>query len=311
MLDMSVSVLIPVKNEEEGICGLLDGLLAQTKKPGEVVICDGGSTDETRRLIREYAKNSKIPIKLIEVNQAYPGEGRNIAAAHAQGNWFACIDAGCRPDESWLCELVKMIPEGEAQGVVFGACLPDSKTLFEKCSAAVTITQGFWYSVASMLVHRDIWDSIGGFPKELRTAEDEVFIKKILASNYPTVVAPAAIVYWRPRSTLGAFFRQSYSYYKGKAIIGSDFLFVLRKTLFYFFLGGLLLWGMVNGYCLLASFVLFVVWVAMSVFRHIGRAGKLLCYPAAHLMFAGVVLFRDIGTIAGYCDGMITRKFAD
>jgi glycosyltransferase involved in cell wall biosynthesis len=42
---MEISVVVPVRNEEKSIRHLLDGLLAQNRKPNEVVITDGGSTD--------------------------------------------------------------------------------------------------------------------------------------------------------------------------------------------------------------------------------------------------------------------------
>ena len=50
---MKVSVCITVFNEEGSIGELLDSLLKQTKKPGEIVIVDGGSKDKTVDVIRK------------------------------------------------------------------------------------------------------------------------------------------------------------------------------------------------------------------------------------------------------------------
>ena len=45
--NMKVSIVATVKNEGEALRPLLDSILDQTRPPDEVVICDGGSTDDT------------------------------------------------------------------------------------------------------------------------------------------------------------------------------------------------------------------------------------------------------------------------
>ena len=94
---MKISVVIPVRDEERSIRPLLDNLLAQTQRPDEIVITDGGSTDATRDIIFEYIQTG-APIKLIEVDHALPGRGRNLAVQVSQFDWIALIDAGIRPD---------------------------------------------------------------------------------------------------------------------------------------------------------------------------------------------------------------------
>src|SRR5512141_1691730 len=51
-----VSIVIPCLNEERYIVPLLDSLAAQDYGPNgiEVIVADGGSTDRTRELVREY-----------------------------------------------------------------------------------------------------------------------------------------------------------------------------------------------------------------------------------------------------------------
>ena len=40
-----ISVVVPVRDEEDSIRDLLESLLAQTRPPDEIVITDGGSID--------------------------------------------------------------------------------------------------------------------------------------------------------------------------------------------------------------------------------------------------------------------------
>src|SRR3989442_230323 len=55
MEEMNVSLVVPVKNEEASIRALLDSVLGQTIVPAEVLIVDGGSSDRTVEIVREYS----------------------------------------------------------------------------------------------------------------------------------------------------------------------------------------------------------------------------------------------------------------
>ena len=64
---MKISVVIPTFNEELSIQKTLNSLVAQTLKPCEIIIADGGSTDNTLRVIEQF-DGREIPI--IVVNNA-------------------------------------------------------------------------------------------------------------------------------------------------------------------------------------------------------------------------------------------------
>ena len=51
---MRVSVIATVLNEGPSIRVLLDSVLNQTRAPDEVIIVDGGSTDDTVQIIESY-----------------------------------------------------------------------------------------------------------------------------------------------------------------------------------------------------------------------------------------------------------------
>src|ERR1700741_4408736 len=102
---MQVSVVIPVRNEENSIRELLDSLLTQTRPPDEIVITEGGSTDATPQIIEEYIANG-APVRLIRAGAAPPGRGRTLGAAKANHEWIGFTDAGIRLEKAWLEALV-------------------------------------------------------------------------------------------------------------------------------------------------------------------------------------------------------------
>jgi glycosyltransferase involved in cell wall biosynthesis len=116
---MKVSVIVPVRDEEDSIRELLDSLLAQTRPPDEIVITDGGSVDATPRIIEDYRLRG-APVKLIRAGAALPGRGRNLAAAEAQDEWLAFTDGGIHLAKDWLEALVAKAQEDESTDIVYG-----------------------------------------------------------------------------------------------------------------------------------------------------------------------------------------------
>jgi len=59
LMDMKLSIGLPVRNGEKFICKCLDSLLAQTFKNFEIIISDNASTDDTQKICQEYSKKDE------------------------------------------------------------------------------------------------------------------------------------------------------------------------------------------------------------------------------------------------------------
>src|SRR5687767_9611743 len=132
---MKITVIIPVRNEEESLPVLLDSLLRQTRRPDEIVITDGGSTDRTPQIIENYIERG-APIRLVRAEMALPGRGRNLAAQSASSEWLALTDGGMLVAPDWLAELSERAERDDVD-IVYGAVEPISDTLFKECAAIV------------------------------------------------------------------------------------------------------------------------------------------------------------------------------
>jgi glycosyltransferase involved in cell wall biosynthesis len=109
-----VTVISTVLNEGEAIRRLLDSLLAQTRRPDELVIVDGGSRDSTVAVIQEYA--GRLPLRVLVEPGANISRGRNVAIAAATGDVVASVDAGVWLETQWLEKLVEpLIADGKWQ----------------------------------------------------------------------------------------------------------------------------------------------------------------------------------------------------
>jgi len=211
---MKVTVCVPVRNEEATLQALLDSLFAQTLPPDEIVLADGGSTDATVPIARRHASRG---VRTLEIGPAYPGRGRNEAIRAAANEWVALIDAGCVADPGWLEALVGS-QKGCAEGaVVFGEHRASLESEWDVAQALAFLgppdpqTKLHPPVVASCLLSRSVWEKVGGFPEELRAAEDLLFMRKLTEAGCPVVRSPA-LVRWRLPKGPGAVFKRFRSY---------------------------------------------------------------------------------------------------
>jgi glycosyltransferase involved in cell wall biosynthesis len=200
---IKISVVVPVRNEAKTIRSLLDGLLNQTQPPDEIVLTDGGSVDETRAIIQDFI-NQGAPVKLLTDDDSLPGRSRNIGVANAKNDWIAFIDAGITPANTWLQSLADQVKNPAHAEVVYGSYEPVIDSFFTECAAIAYVPPPAVmpegpvrpYSIASALMPRSAWEAAGGFPEDLRSAEDLLFMQKVEAAGFRIVRAPSAIVHW-------------------------------------------------------------------------------------------------------------------
>ena len=113
---MRVSLITTVLNEEKTIDVFLDSVAAQTKKPDEVIVVDGGSVDWTIDKLQRRGV-SDINLKIMSEPGANRSQGRNAGVKIATGEIVAITDAGCVLDKDWLSEMAKGINQRASIGM--------------------------------------------------------------------------------------------------------------------------------------------------------------------------------------------------
>jgi glycosyltransferase involved in cell wall biosynthesis len=231
---MKVTIIATVKNEGEAIRPLLDSILDQSRMPDEVIVCDGGSTDDTVAILQEYEQ--WLPLRVLVAPGSNISQGRNRAIAAATGDVIASTDAGVVLSPEWLAALVAPFAD-ESVHVVSGWFEPDPYTDFEVVMGSTVLPtpddidpDTFLPSSRSVAFRKAAWQAVGGYPDWLEHSEDLVFDKALFERFGPFVFAPAAVVYFRPRPDLRSFYRQYYAYARGD---GKANLWPLRHAVRY------------------------------------------------------------------------------
>ncbi|RMG98961.1 MAG: glycosyltransferase [Chloroflexi bacterium] len=312
---MKVSVIATVKNEGEGIRPLLDSLIHQSRIPDEIIICDGGSTDNTLEILAEYQQ--WLPLKIIVVPGANISQGRNRAIEVATGEIIAATDAGVVLAPYWLEDIVRPIEMGEAV-VVSGWFEPDPYTDFEVVMGATVLParedvdpQKFLPSSRSVAFLKTAWEAVGGYPEWLDYGEDLVFDLALREKYGPFPLVDTAVAYFRPRSNLRSYFRQYYTYARGD---GKANLWPKRHAIRYLtylvalpvilrliwrekILGWLLLLGGISAYCRRPAERL---WQSTASWSPAGRVRAFALIPI--IRFVG-----DVAEMLGYPVGLWWR----
>jgi len=224
---MKVSVCITVLNEEGSVGELLDSLLAQSKKPDEIFIVDGGSIDKTVGIIRHYQKKDKR-IKLL-VEKGSTAHGRNTAIEMAKFPIIASTDAGCVAKTDWLEKITEPFKYKNV-GLVAGFYemeainpMQEAMNVFHGITPAMYDPTKFLPSARSVAFRKSIWERVGGYAEKFEKAgEDTDFFYKIVKQGVKIVRIKEARVVWRETSTFTFTdsYKKFYQYAKGDAKSG-------------------------------------------------------------------------------------------
>lgn len=105
---MKVSVVLTTYNGEKYLYELLDSLKDQTHKPDEVIICDDGSSDNTRKMLVEYIEKYNLDNWKTVFNISNKGWRRNFRDGIQMANYDLVFP--CDQDDIWEKEkIAKML----------------------------------------------------------------------------------------------------------------------------------------------------------------------------------------------------------
>lgn len=312
---MRVSVIVPVLNEREAIGPLIEALSAQTRRPDQILVADGGSTDGTKEVVEQLSRQHP-ELALVEG----PGSiaaNRNAAIRVATGEVIACTDAGCFPEPQWLEALTEPFEHGAEW--VAGFYRPDGHTTASTAAGVVMMTvredvdmDHFLPGGSSQAFVKSAWQRVGGFPEGLNAGEDTLFGEQLRAVGYRPVFAPEAVVSWHPPKTLREMAAKSRRWGEADGVNRVRTGAYLKVIIAYWFLPLLALvvaiWNPWVALTVLAGIVGLVAYRTRHKFKWVPGSGKWVMVPVAHLRQQ---LAQSLGWVKGFGVGNLVRKISE
>lgn len=313
--DLKVSIVIPVRNEQEVMVELIAALQAQTFRVAEIVIVDGGSTDQTVSISRNLTRGDDR-FRVIEAGDATPGRGRNVGIEAARNDWIALTDAGNRPEAQWLEELVKVVRRDPSVEIVYGNFEPITDSFFTRCAALAYVVAKQERdgdrirapSIVSALMRREVWRRAGGFP-DLRAAEDLMFIESVERQGSKVAWCPSATVWWHLQPTLASTYRKFAVYSRHNVWAGRQRFWHYGIARMYLLALPFVVLAIAHRAWWLAILIAgFAVRIASSIWQRREQRGLLWALnPIQFLGVALIVLTIDLATFVGWIQALGQR----
>ncbi len=171
-MTIDISIIIPTLNENDFLGKTLTRL--QDKKNCEVIVVDGGSSDETLALARNAG---------CRIISSPKGRGRqmNLGATKATGNVLLFLHADTLLPENFPQLIFDAVSRASFVAGAFSLAIDSPLKSLATIACLANLRARFLhfpYGDQALFVTRSMFNSIGGFP-EIEIMEDFVFIQKI------------------------------------------------------------------------------------------------------------------------------------
>jgi glycosyltransferase involved in cell wall biosynthesis len=139
---VKISVAICTYNGAEFLPAQWESILAQSRQPDEIVICDDGSTDETHAQLQQFVAESPIPVQF-RINERNLGSVKNFeqAITLCTGEVIVLSDQ----DDVWRGDKLQLIEQAFGNTTSAGLVFSDAEIVDEQLTP----------------LNRSMWDEVG------------------------------------------------------------------------------------------------------------------------------------------------------
>ncbi len=181
--EILVSLVLTTFNSEEHIGKTLDSIFEQDYPHIEIVVKDGGSTDATEKIVREYMKGRRYPIIFESRQDTGIYDAMNQGYAMAHGDVIAFFnDRFLRRDA--ISMMVSSIDKEHADGAHADLVYMDGDKVVRYWHMGTgKIRQGWMPGHPTLFLKRDIYEKYGLYKTDYKISADYEFMVRVLKDD--------------------------------------------------------------------------------------------------------------------------------
>jgi succinoglycan biosynthesis protein ExoA len=222
-----ISVIAPMRNEAEHIDEFVHDLAEQDYDGElEVFVADGRSSDSSVRRLTDAAERAGLTVSVLENPHGWVSHGLNACIEQATGDLIVRLDCHSRYPPDYLRQCAVAAEETGAE-IVGGVLVPSGRTRMERAVACASDSPfgGIGWRIDGSTTTRIDADTVtygafrprafelaGPFDERLLRNQDDEFSLRLRNRGGRIVFDPAIRVFYTPRGSLRAVFRQYYEY---------------------------------------------------------------------------------------------------
>lgn len=195
------SIIIPALNEEKYLPLLLNSLAKQQDPDFEVIVVDGGSTDQTAREAKKFESSFS---RFLYHKEALKNvsSSRNIGARLAKAQWLLFLDADVMVEPNFTRETKTYIMRKKPNFVTFLIKTKDQVWSGKIMCFLINFGIFFFQKISSLAngtcigVRKSVFNEARGFNENAVVAEDIDFSRRAtrLCGRYSFLFSPAVYV---------------------------------------------------------------------------------------------------------------------
>ena len=226
-----ISIIVPTKNEETVIRRCLDGILNidYPKDKMQIIVVDGKSDDNTRKICSEFSEKYPENIKVIcEKTAKGKPAALNLALPYINGDIVGVFDADSLPEKEVLSKVAFYFTDDKVMALQGRTTSLNEKT--NALTRVIATEEKAWFQAllsgreklklfvpltgSCQFVRRNIVEELGGWDENSLT-EDVEFALRLVEKNHLIKYAPDVCSGQETPNSLGNLVKQRVRWYRG------------------------------------------------------------------------------------------------
>ena len=223
-----VSIVIPIRNEERFVRDCLESIITNDypKDKLEIIVVDGMSEDNTRKIVRSYACRYPF-IELLDNPKRIIPAAMNVGIQNATGEVIIKMDAHSHYPTNYVSQSVKYLMKYNPSNVGgIWEIVPGNNTLLAK-AIAFSLSHSFgsgnahyktsaskdprWAdTVAFGCYRKEVFDRIGIYNENLIRSSDMDLNMRLRAAGGKILLVPEIVVYYHALPTIRSFGKHNF-----------------------------------------------------------------------------------------------------